>query len=231
MENQLAILIARYQEEKTRLQVLTKECLEDFEGPDYLLAHYHQKALFKVEHTLRILNRLEDSLYDEKQRNLRLISFYEKDIEKSDSELYKKYLTEQLVKYKKRQEELNSVPKPIDSQNDNQILENTLSQLVSKKIRKFKIVFNKSENVVLSLTTKKGIIKISSSAIKREIIHKSELELLEKLGFTLTNRSRLVLFLNHQGIDQLTALRFLLARIVFDISYFRHPTDENFIEL
>jgi hypothetical protein len=33
-----------------------------------------------------------------------------------------------------------------------------------------------------------------------------------------------------RGNDSLAKLRYLLTKMVFDISYFRHPADENFIE-
>ena len=227
----MAFLIKLYEDERMRLQGLIKECLEDFEGPDYLLAHNHQKAIYRVNDTIRTLNRLEDSHYDDKQFCLRLIEKFEKDIETTGSEYMKKYFFEMLQVYKEKLEKLNSIIPSAKSQSNAGILETALVGLISKKIKKIKIIFNKSEGVSLKLSAKGQVIKIVSSCIKKNTMHNSELDLLQKLGFELTNKNKLVFQLENMGDSSLIKLRFLLTRLVFDVSYYRHPANENFIEL
>lgn len=226
----MAFLITLYEEERKRLEALIKECLEDFEAPNYLLAHNHQKALYRVDDSIRTLNRLEDSDYDHKQFCLRLIAKFEKDIETTDSEYMKKYFFEMLQVYKEKLEKINSIVPSAKSQSNAGILETALVDLVSKKIKKFKIIFNKSERVSLELSAKGQVVKIVSSIIKKDAIHNSELDLLQKLGFELTNNNKLVFQLKNKDDSSLVKLRFLLTRLVFDVSYFRHPAGENFIE-
>ena len=67
MENNLELCIACYEQEKSQLQLMIKECLDDVEGPDYLTAHYYQQALFKTSRILDRLYKIKDPLYSPKK--------------------------------------------------------------------------------------------------------------------------------------------------------------------
>jgi hypothetical protein len=229
LENTLAFLITLYEDEKRRLEDLIKKCLEDVEEPDYLLAHHHQRAIHRVYNTIGTLHRLEDVYYNDKQLYWRLIEKMEKDMEATESALLKNYFFEMLQAYREKIEKLHSIVPSSKSQTNSDILETTLVALFSKKIKKFKLIFNKSENVLLELSAKGQVIKIVSSFIKKNAIEHSDLDLLQKLGFQLTNKNKLVLELENEGDSTLIKLKFLLTRLVFDIAYFQHPAKENFI--
>lgn len=226
----MAFLIKLYEEERSNLKVLINKCLEDAEGPDYLLAHYYQKALYDVEKIIRTLNRLEDSNYDEKQFYLTFIDKLKEDIETTDSEDIRKYLLEMLQEYQERFDKLTSPVSQEKSESNTGILETSLSNLITKKVKSFKIIFNKSEGISMRLSVRGKLIKIVSSSIKRGKISDSELDFLQNLGFSLSSKNRLEIQVENKKDDTLTKLRFLLLKLIFDVSYFRHPENENYIE-
>lgn len=230
MENQLAFLITLYEEERSNLKILINNCLEDVEGPDYLLAHYHQKALFDVEKSIRTLSRLGDSHYDEKQFYLTFIDKLKEDIKTTGSEDRKKDLLEMLQVYQERFDKLTSPVSQEKSESNTGLLETTLSNLISKKVKSFKIIFNKSEGISIRLSARGKLIKIVSSSIKRGKLSDSELDFLQKLGFSLSSKNRLVIQVENKNEDTLAKLRFILLKLIFDVSYFRHPENENYIE-
>jgi len=231
LEDKSAFVLSLCEEEKARLEALIKLCLEGLEGPDYLSAHNYQNALNRVNSTIRTLNRFEDKYYDDRQRYQKLMAIYEKDIASTDSENMKKYISGVLQVYKEKIERLNEIDPSANSQTNTGILEKAMLDLVSKKIKKFKIIFNKSEGVFLEISAKGRDIKLVSSFIKKDDLYSLQLGLLQKLGFELTKRNKLVCLLKNVDESSLDKLRFLLTRLVFDVYYFRHPARENFIEI
>ena len=234
MENQSSLLIALYEEEKTILEVMIKECLEDFDGPDYLLANYHQRAIFQINRNLQILKNLEDSLFNQKEFALRRISRIEKELEENKSEHLKSYLTERLQREKAELEKLNSIPKLATSEEDKQILENTLADLINKKIKKFKLVFSKSKNLYLEFLSPKNKIKIILPHIKQHIekcnLYESEVIAFQKIGFEIINGSRLEISFINEGEKTTYKLKFLLIKIIFKILYYTEHKNESYIE-
>ena len=132
----MAFLITLYEEERARLEILIKECLDGFDGPEYLLAHHHQKALYIVDDTIRKLRKLEDNQYDDKQFCLTFIARFEKDIQETDSEYLKTYYSDMLQVYKEKLERLNSSKAPSQAEASSGVLEEALVNLISKKIKK-----------------------------------------------------------------------------------------------
>lgn len=227
---QASDIIKIYEEEKTRLEALIKACLENFEGPDYLSAHCYQKALNKVGYTLRKINELEYNNFNQKIIYQKRIESIEKFIEVSDNESMKMRLFDQLQLFKEKHEVLNAMVTSAESKTNEGILDKALADLISKKIKKFKIIFNKSEGISLELSAKGQVIKIVSSVIKKDDIYNIQLPLLQKLGFELTKQNKLICQFKNLDDSALIKLKFLLTRIVFDVYYFRHPANENFIE-
>lgn len=230
MENKPAFVLALYQEEKARLEALIKLCLEGLEGPDYLSAHNYQNALNRVNGTIWTLNRFEDKKYDDRQRYQKLLAIYENILLSKDDGSMKKHIPGIIQMIKEKLEELPETEPSGNIQNDSGILEKAILDLVSKKIKKFKIIFNKSEGVFLEISAKGRDIKLVSSVVKKADLYSLQLGLLPKLGFRLTKRNKLVCQLKNVNESSLDELRFLLTRIVFDVYYFRHPAKENFIE-
>lgn len=230
MENKSAIVLALYEEEKTRLEALIKQCLEGLEGPDYLSAHNYQKALSRVNSTIWTLNRFEEKNYDYKRRAQQLMAFYENELSSTDDDNKKYHFPGIIEMFKEGIMKLNKVDPSSHPQTDPGILEKAMLDLVSKKIKKFKIIFNKSEGVFLEISVIGRNIKLVSSVIKKDDLYSLQLGLLPKLGFRLTKRNKLVCLLKIVDESSFDKLRFLLTRLFFDVYYFRHPAKENFIE-
>lgn len=231
MEDRSALVISFYEEEKQRLELLTKQCLEDeFEGPDYIAAHHHQQALFTINRTLETLYSLNDKYYSEKQSCERFIKYFQKQLEVADAKNLEDYLEAQLLHYKDKLESLTLKSKVAQNTSDSKIFDNTLTELINKKIKKFKIVFNQSENIWLQFSNRGSIIKIVSSVMKRVNLHYSERNLLEKLGFTLNKRNQFVFLLDNSNEDVYQKIQYLMVRIVFDVSIFKPSSHGGFIE-
>ena len=115
----------------------------------------------------------------------------------------KKYFRERWQVYRKKLEELNSIPIPAKSESNVGILETALIDLTSKKIKRFKIIFSRSEGVSLELSGKGQVLKMVSSIIDKDVMHNSEFDLLQKLGFELTNKYKLIFQLENKGESSL----------------------------
>ncbi len=231
MKEKSAFVLTLYEEEKARLEALIKLCLEGLEGPDYLSAYNYQNALNRVNSTIWTLRRFEDKNYDDRRRYQQLITFYENELSSTDDDNMKKDFPGIIQIFKEKIEKLTEVDPSGNIQTDPGVLERAMLDLVLKKIRKFKIIFTKSECVFLEISAKGRDIKLLSSVVKKADLYNLQLGLLSKLGFRLTKSNKLVCLLKNVDENSLDKLRFLLTRLVFDVYYFRHPARENFIEM
>ncbi len=157
--------------------------MEGLEGPDYLSAHNYQNALNRVNGTIWTLNRFEDKKYDDWQRYQKLLAFYEYILLSKDDGSMKKHIPGIIQWIEEKLEGLPETEPSGNLQNAPGILEKAILDLVSKKIKKFKIIFNKSEGVFLEISAKGRDIKLVSSFIKKDDVYSLQLGLLQKLGF------------------------------------------------
>lgn len=233
MENQLVIAIALYEEEKSKLEALIAECMNDFEGPDYGSAGYHQKALYHVHRTLRILKKMDDELYDKKQRKIDSIEWIKKQLEQSKSDFLKPWLKEKLINESKELEMLNASPKQQAPPGET-LLDHSLMDLLNKKIPGFKLVYNKSKNLFLEFHATKHNIKIILPGIRQHmkhfILYDSDLKSLRDLGFVAVNNNKLVVTLLNQGEETLIKIRTILVKVVFDIFAYHKDNTQSFIQ-
>lgn len=153
---------------------------------------------------------------------------------KNESDLLKQYLTERLEKEIAYFEKLNSTPEPVTLKDDEIILENALNDLINKKIKKFKFIFNNSENLYLEFISSKKTIKMTLPKIKQHIkkrtIHDSTLESFQQLGFAIINGNKLEMSIINEGEEAIRKIRFLLVKIVFDILCYTDTENESYIE-
>lgn len=91
---------------------------------------------------------------------------------------------------KEKIEELQLDEKLNETTADNTILKQAISDLVTKKIKKFTIIFDQTENVWLVFSNRGDNIKITSSPIGKENPHSSEQKFLEGIGFYLNKKNR-----------------------------------------
>jgi hypothetical protein len=234
LEERSALLISLYQEEKARLEGMIKECLEDFDGPDYDLANYHQRAIFKVNRTLSILNHLEDTLYNQKEFCRQRISNLEKKLADSELDYDRKVIEGYIDKEKDKLEYLLSLPVHTP-ETDPHILEKTISDLVHRNIKKFKLVLNKSMNVYLEFSRSRNNINIVLPEInyhtRKYTFCRSHLKNLELLGFNKINSNRIGLTLVNEGEETKEKIVYMLTKLVFEIFNGIVSSKDSYIEV
>lgn len=234
MANNLDAAIQLYEEEKKSLEALMKQCLEDFEGPDFLLASYHQKALYKTEHELRNLYRFKDSRYDEKQRKISTIRALEKQLQEASSEYYKKGVEEWIQKEKSILEELNTTPANDVPVKEELNIDDVIRDLVSCRIKKFKLIFNRSENLFFQFLSSKRAIKIVFSGVKAhlksDMLHHSQIKFFTRIGFVSVNENRMELSIQNNS-DAIDNIRIIISRIIFDSFGWIGSMNDSYIEI
>ena len=232
MENQLKTLISLYEEEKTILEKLIKECLADEE---YLMAHYHSSALYQINGRLQTLNNIDDNFYDDKQYKISRINILEQQIENTDSGYMKEYYFKELLKTKEELEKLKQIPIKVQQQDTHLILDKALVDLLDKKIKNLKLFLKKSDNFFLSFTCSSKTLKVIIPYVKQHLkkwrLHDENLETLRNIGFDMpANGTRLVLIISGDKQTILNQLKTILSKIIFEIFYYKEFDNECYLQ-
>ncbi|HEX8357045.1 MAG TPA: hypothetical protein VF610_06530 [Segetibacter sp.] len=232
METQLELLILLCEEEKIRLQKLIDECLVEKE---YLMAHYHSKALYQINGKLHTLNKIDDKLYDEKEFKQRTIEGLQKRIEKESSDYIKEHYEQEIERAKKELEKLNQIPRQVTLPEDSTLLDETLTKLVEKRIKNLKLILNKENNLLLKFTYSSKELKVTLPYIKRHVkkwtLQEYDIKQICKLGFKLAdNETKLSLTLTGEKEYILNKLKVILLKIFFEIFHFREFDNDSYIQ-
>jgi hypothetical protein len=233
LEDKLKTLIAYCEEEKSRLLRLIDECLKDDE---YQLAHFHQQALYQLNRRLQTLQNIDDIFYDEKSHKQRWISVLEKRLEEANSGDWKEYLNKDLQRHKEALEKLNqSSQSKISSESEN-IFDKTILDLIERRIKGFKLILKKTDNLLLDFGYRKETVKVIlpnvKSLINKWTLHEGNIKIFINLGFVLTdNQSKLVLKLTGKKEMIIEKLKIILSKIVFEIFYFKEFQNESYIQI
>jgi hypothetical protein len=231
VENELKLIISLYEEEKVRLQKLIEECLADTE---YLMAHHHSKALNLVNGRLQTFHNIDDNLYDAKYFSQKTIDRLQKQLE-TESDHMKAYYIENLQSEKEALERLNQIPKKEGLPNNDALLDKTLRKLLDKKIKDFKLILKKDENLFLEFSFSNKILKVTIPYVKQHtkkwILSDEKINKLKNLGFNLNeNDTKLTLILIGDKEDILKRLKIILSKIIFEIFYFKEFDNETYIQ-
>ncbi len=233
MENQLNTLITLYEEEKSRLLQLIEDCLKEEE---YQVAYYNQRALYQLNGRLQTLHNIEDPYYDEKMGQKRLIASLEKRLVDTNSDAEKNYLIKKLQDYKEAVNKLNeSTSEKAKTGNEN-ILENSITDLLEKKIKSFRLILIKSDNLLLEFSHNKKVTKVVVPYVKalidKQILNEQNMKKLINLGFESSGKqSKLVLELFRNKETIVKELKIILSKIVFEVFYFKQFQNESYIEI
>ena len=195
MEDKLKILIAYYEEEKSRLLKLIDDCLKDEE---YQFAHFHQRALYQLNGRLQTWQNIDDIFYDEKSQKQRWITVLERRLENVNSDDLKEYLNKDLQGHKETLEKLNQGSLNKASSENENIFNNILLDLVEKKIKGFKLILKKTDNFLLEFSYRNETLKVIlpnvKSLINKWTLHEDNIKIFINLGFVFKdNQSKLVL--------------------------------------
>lgn len=229
--SQMQLLISLYEEEKGRLQKMIEECqLEN----EYLMAHYHFKALIRVNHRLQILNNIEDKHFGAKESLKRRILFCQNQMELERSELMKEYYLKDIQFALAELEKLNEIGKSSTHVNDS-LLDDALQKLLNKKISNLKLILKKSDNLYLSFSYTNRIFKLTLPLVKqhskRNILYNKSINTFKLLGFELSkNETKLTLTIDGSKEIILDRLKLVLSKIVFEVFSFREFGNDSFIQ-
>jgi hypothetical protein len=128
--------------------------------------------------------------------------------------------------------------RPVQTNNsDNKIiLDEVFFKLLERKIKSFKLVLKKSDNLFLQFNYSNKALKVSLPFVKlhkkKMTLYNSSIRSFNHLGFSFTkNESKLVLELKGDKDEILGNLKITLSKIVFEIFYFKEFTNESYIEI
>jgi hypothetical protein len=233
VNNELKLLISLYEEEKVRLQKLIDECLIETE---YLMAHYHSQALYQLNGRLQTLKNIDDKLFDEKDFKQRRIDGLQNRIETESSDYMKEYFMKDLQRAKEELEKLNQIPPKAKVSYNETLLDETLKKLVDKKIKNVKLILKKTDNLILGFSYSKKMLKVIlpyvKQHIKKWILYDDKITSLKNLGFYfIENETKLILTLTGDKEDILKRIKPILAKIVFEIFYFKEFDNESYIQI
>jgi hypothetical protein len=233
VDNNLNTLIAYYEEEKVRLLQLIDNYAKEEE---YQLAHFHQEALYQLNRRLQTLKNIDDKHYDEKYFKQNIIKSLEERLNSESSEYMREFLTQELSKKKEELTRLNEHPVQPNDSGDKLILDEVLSKLLERKVRSFKLILKKSDNLFLQFNYYNKALKVSLPFVKlhkkKMTLHNGAISSFNHLGFSFTvNENKLVLRLKGDKDEILNKLKIILSKIVFEIFYFKEFTNESYIEI
>ncbi len=117
----------------------------------------------------------------------------------------------------------------------NNILYNTLTKLLDKKIENFTFVFNKSKIFYCNIKLVRKTVIISFPEIRRHVanclLYKKRIKHLKRLGFQFyDDRDKLILFLPYTNQEEINKVKDILVQIVFEVFYFKEICNEPFIK-
>lgn len=219
MKSDLDLLIETYEVEKQSLESSMKNYLNE---DDYLYAHYHQKALWRVNSELQLLHSFKGTLYEEKQHLERLIDKVKK-IE--DEDFVKSIYEKRIIEIRDEIQRLSEASKNF---NDSQEIDDALFNLYEGGLKRFRLhLANRDGNFYLEFE----LISDTVLCISVKIINilygddlddseESQIHLFEGLGFKLNNKNDMLIYkYDMNGFKDAITIKILLARIVYEVCY------------
>jgi len=221
MKSDLNLLIEYYEDEKRSLESSIKTYLKE---QDYLYAHYHQEALWRLNVTLGTLRYFKDPLYYEKQELKRITEWTKGRKIKS---YVKSAYQERLI------EKENSLNKKsgVYYFNDDQIIDDALFNLHEGRCKQFRLCLSKPNALYLyfELQTRQILcISIMTKTIldmygyDEDDYNKNDNEgqffVLRNLGFKWSNDLNKIIYLFDMAeFKDAIAIKILLARIAYEV--------------
>ncbi|MDR6943259.1 hypothetical protein [Mucilaginibacter pocheonensis] len=214
MKSDLNLLIEMCEDEKRSLESSIKSYLDE---DDYLYAHYHQKALWQVNHQLQVLNNFKDPAYNAKQHLEHLVRIRQKSIDSVRmNDYWQKRIDNEADNIKKIEEQGNSF-------NDSQFIDDALFDLYEGRHKKFRLYLNTDEDLYLDFELIDPVILLISLKINDENFvfdNDNRLYSFKGVGFKLNEKADALVY-EHSMINfkDALAIKILLARIVYDFRW------------
>ncbi len=230
-QDNIQILIQELEKERSDLKKLIDEAVKEGE---YLIAHFHSEARGKVSRQLQTLKNLADRNHDSKRMIQRMIDHHKACLGMDYPDRFKDHLRQEIAKGEKELAELAHQPK---SSAHSTVLTQYLESLISRRIKRVKIVLQKSSNFSLAILRSRSGIKAEivniKSLRKTFIMHEENLPHFFALGFVMdASQNKLTLILTSRDKHLLLKeLQLIISKIVFEIYYFKEFQGETFIEI
>jgi len=223
MKSDFDALIEFYKKERKFIERCIKDNIREME---YLHAHHHSEALFKINHKLTMLDKTKDPFYDERHMLELTIRMYERSNSKRRNANSDSYFKEIIQEYKDKLQKLNQESKkPIV---DDQKIDDALFALLDGTYNGFILYLNARDNLGITFELLMPQLLIISVGIKEAFNVDYFLDnddpqniLLNKfkgLGFVLNNTgSKLVYKYDMTNFKDAISIKILLARLIYDI--------------
>ena len=223
MKSDLDELIELYEAERQYLQ----DCIKDNVGGwEYLHAHYHSEALFKINSQLTIFYKLRDPFYDKRIELERMILMYEAIIKRRGITDNDSYYAKEVSNYQAQLQKLNDEKgKPLF---DGQEIDDALFSLLEGAHNGFVFYLNVENNLGFTFElSESGFLDISitlKSILGIDYFFSLEdddpdpLIRFKELGFLLNvSGNKLVYRYDMRNFKDAIRIKTLLSRIIYDI--------------
>ncbi len=227
MSKDLDILIDFYQLEIKRIQAQIKENLE---SEFYEEVEWDFPRLGHLKRELDVLLTLKDSKYPERNRIENRIEFFQKRIDKNP-DLYS-YLKSQIEEDRKQLSFLEKIPL-ITNNDETQLIDEYLYNLLSNKIKGFKIHLNFEFKLYIkvSLTEETENFEILLQHGNHDYEWYKEYSLISDMGFKKIEKEGLYISIPIKNRENVLETKEFLSRMV--ISLYKELSEKNkvFIEI
>jgi hypothetical protein len=229
MSSKLEKLLAAYQAERASLTAEMEECVAEM---DYGKAHLFFKGLARVNQQLQTLYNIKDKGHDKKKYLTQSIKFLEERLIGGEGYI-RSYLTERIAEEKEKLAELSraSTQKPTVGHT----VYDVLDKVLAGEIVGFTLVLLESKRFYCHLKLVRKTLIMTIPEVLRHwedyTLAKRHIRSLKRLGFKLyDNKDKLMLFAPYSISEEVNAVQRILARITFEVFYFKELAGETFIK-
>jgi hypothetical protein len=229
MSSKLEKLLAAYEAERASLTAEMEECVVEM---DYGRAQLFFKGLVRVNQQLQTLYNLQDKWYDEKEELTHFIQSFEKRM--ADAEEYMQaYYAQYLANKKEKLAELARAP--AQKASTDPVVRGMLGRVLVGALTSFTLVLQDSKRLYCHFKLVRKTLIVTIPEIRR---HKDEYTLkkhhvrgLKQLGFGwYDSKDKLMLFAAYSTAEDVNAIQLMLARITFEVFYFKDLVGETYIK-
>lgn len=220
MKSDLDQIIEYFESEKQSLELSIKRNLAEY---DYLYAHYQHEGLWRLDNHLGVLKRFKDPFYYKKneiERWIRRMNAFE------DSERFSFY--KDLIAEKRYELEKLNRQQTDCYFNDSQVIDDALSGLYAKQIKKFRLCLSAEDNFNIDFEITGDLLRITHQPDFESRNYDYSIDFdddhdtahrhpLEKLGFEWsTDRKALIYHYDIKEFREALPVKILLSHIVYE---------------
>ena len=230
MSSKLKKLIASYEAERDSLTIEMEECVAEM---DYPRVHLFSKALGRISQQLQTLYNLQDKWYDEKEELEHWIKLSEKHLAAGDEDNMQDYYAYRIAIKKEKLAELSRAT--VQKSSLQSLVHETLLKLLSKELQSFALIILDSRRLFCHIRLIRKTLILTVPEIRRHQIdytlQKRHLRKFKSLGFrSYDNKHKQMLFAPCSTLEEVNGVQLILARITFEVFYFKELAGETFIK-